>query len=83
MSILDLGEEHTVETSTLTIGTAQGQLERQLRYLYDDAGRLTHIYYNNHLLASYAYDGAGRLVHQTVHPLGTNATLTAGLTYAE
>ena len=72
-----------VETSTLNLSTTQGAFQRQLRYGYDDAGRLTEIYYNNQLLASYSYDGAGRLTSQTVHPLGTNATLTASLTYAD
>ncbi len=42
-----------VETSTLNLSTTQGAFQRQLRYGYDDAGRLTEIYYNNQLLASH------------------------------
>jgi len=68
-----------VETATLTMGG----FSRQLRYVYDDAGRLTDIYYNNQLLASYSYDNAGRLQSQTIRPLGSNHRLTTTLTYAD
>ena len=72
-----------VETSTLVLSTTQGGFQRSLRYAYDDAGRLTNIFYNNQLLASYDYDGAGRLKSQTVYPLNTTAQLNATLTYAD
>ncbi len=72
-----------VETSTLNLSAPQGVYQRQLRYEYDDAGRLTHIYYNNQLLAYYEYDGAGRLKKQEVYPLGTSAELTTDFTFAD
>jgi YD repeat-containing protein len=71
--------DSSVETATLTIGS----FSRQLRYVYDDAGRLTNIFYNNQPLASYDYDGAGRLKSQTVYPFNTTAQLNATLTYAD
>ncbi len=72
-----------VETSTLSLSTTQGEWQRTLRYVYDDAGRLTNIYYNNQLLASYSYDNAGRLQSQTIRPLGSSHQLTTTLTYAD
>ncbi len=72
-----------VQTAQLDVSLTQGGYQRTLTYWYDDAGRLTDIFYNGQQLASYSYDSAGRLQSQTVRPLGTNATLTTTLTYAD